>query len=63
MSVIVEPVVGSMGSWDVTWTAIQGLTLPESLYLAANWWSRPELPGRLAEAERVSRAVAERAAA
>ncbi len=42
MSVIVEPVVGNMGSWDVTWTANQG---------------------RLAEAERVSRAVAERAAA
>ncbi len=52
-----------MPAWDVTWAALQGLTLPEGLHLAANWWSRPGLPGRLAEAARVSRAVAERAAA
>ncbi|RJQ40808.1 MAG: protoporphyrinogen oxidase [Dehalococcoidia bacterium] len=47
-----------MPAWDVTWGALQGLTLPAGLHLAANWWSRPGLPGRLAEAERVARTLA-----
>lgn len=46
-----------MPAWDVTWEAVEGLTLPAGLHLAANWWSRPGLPGRLAEAERTARAL------
>ncbi|HSG09630.1 MAG TPA: protoporphyrinogen oxidase [Longimicrobiales bacterium] len=43
-----------MPAWDVSWGALEGLTLPEGLHLAANWWSRPGLPGRLADAGRVA---------
>ena len=43
-----------MPGWDVSWDAIQGLQLPEGLHIAANWWSRPGLPGRLAEARRLA---------
>ncbi len=46
-----------MPAWDVTWQALKGLELPAGLHLAANWWSRPGLPGRLAEAERTARAL------
>jgi oxygen-dependent protoporphyrinogen oxidase len=49
-----------MPAWDVSWRATQGLTLPPGLHLAANWWSRPGLPGRLAEAERVARTLTSR---
>jgi oxygen-dependent protoporphyrinogen oxidase len=47
-----------MPAWDVTWGALEGLEIPDGLHLAANWWTRPGLPGRLAEAERVARKVA-----
>jgi oxygen-dependent protoporphyrinogen oxidase len=47
-----------MPAWDVTWSALEGLTLPQGLRVAGNWWSRPGLPGRLAEAERTARALA-----
>lgn len=43
-----------MPAWDLTWRAIQGLTPPPGLHIAANWWSRPGLPGRIAEAKRVA---------
>lgn len=46
-----------MPAWDVTWGALGGLELPDGLHLAANWWSRPGLPGRLAEAERMARTL------
>lgn len=46
-----------MPAWDVTWGALGGLELPGGLHLAANWWSRPGLPGRLAEAERMARTL------
>ncbi|MDP2957734.1 MAG: protoporphyrinogen oxidase [Longimicrobiales bacterium] len=46
-----------MPAWDVTWRALKGLELPAGLHLAANWWSRPGLPGRLAEAERTARTL------
>jgi oxygen-dependent protoporphyrinogen oxidase len=44
-----------MPAWDLSWQALDGLDLPAGLHLAANWWSRPGLPGRLAEAERMAR--------
>ncbi|MHB1191442.1 MAG: protoporphyrinogen/coproporphyrinogen oxidase [Longimicrobiales bacterium] len=46
-----------MPAWDVTWRALEGLRLPAGLHLAANWWTRPGLPGRLAEAERMARVL------
>lgn len=48
-----------MPAWDVSWRALRGLQLPQGLHLAANWWSRPGLPGRLAEAERTARVLTE----
>lgn len=45
-------------AWDVTWSALRGLELPDGLHLAANWWSRPGLPGRLAEAAEVAGRIA-----
>ena len=44
-----------MPAWDVSWAALRGLEAPNGLHLAGNWWSRPGLPGRLAEAERLAR--------
>jgi len=44
-----------MPAWDLSWQSLDGLELPAGLHLAANWWSRPGLPGRLAEAERMAR--------
>lgn len=44
-----------MPAWDVTWEALGGLSLPPGLHLAGNWWSRPGLPGRMAEATRLAR--------
>jgi len=43
-----------MPGWDVSWDATQGLSLPAGLHLAANWWSRPGLPGRLTEARQMA---------
>jgi oxygen-dependent protoporphyrinogen oxidase len=45
-----------MPAWDISWRAIEGLELPAGIRIAANWWSRPGIPGRLAEA----RGLAER---
>lgn len=47
-----------MPAWDVTWSALRGLELPSGLHVAANWWSRPGVPGRLAEAGAVARRIA-----
>lgn len=44
-----------MPAWDVSWEALTGLALPPGVHLAANWWSRPGLPGRMAEATRLAR--------
>jgi oxygen-dependent protoporphyrinogen oxidase len=43
-----------MPAWDVSWRAIEGLELPEGIRIAANWWGRPGIPGRLAEARRLA---------
>jgi oxygen-dependent protoporphyrinogen oxidase len=42
-----------MPAWDASWRALQGLSLPPGLHLAANWESRPGIPGRLAQAKRL----------
>lgn len=47
-----------MPAWDLSWSALQSLEVPSGLRLAGNWWSRPGLPGRLAEAAAIARALA-----
>ncbi len=49
-----------MPAWDVSWSALRGLELPKGLHVAANWWSRPGVPGRLSEADEVARRIAGR---
>jgi oxygen-dependent protoporphyrinogen oxidase len=49
----------SMPAWDVSWRRIQGLRLPRGVHVAASWWSRPGLPGRLREAARLARALSD----
>ena len=44
-------------AWDVTWRGLRSVEIPDGITLAGNWWSRPGIPGRLAEAERVARTV------
>ena len=41
-------------AWDSSWTALDAVTLPPGLFIAANWQSRPGLPGRLAQAKRLA---------
>jgi protoporphyrinogen/coproporphyrinogen III oxidase len=41
-------------AWDVTWRGLSGVALPTGLEVAGNWWSRPGIPGRLAEADRLA---------
>jgi oxygen-dependent protoporphyrinogen oxidase len=43
-----------MPAWDVSWRALEGLQLPPGIRIAANWMSRPGIPGRLAEARRLA---------
>ncbi|MDT8342557.1 MAG: FAD-dependent oxidoreductase, partial [Longimicrobiales bacterium] len=43
-----------MPAWDVSWSALADVRLPAGLHVAANWWSRPGLPGRLTEAGRMA---------
>ena len=43
-----------MPAWDHTWAAIRDLKLPDGIHIAANWESRPGIPGRLAQAKRLA---------
>ena len=43
-----------MPAWDVSWRALEGVELPRGIRIAANWMSRPGIPGRLAEARRLA---------
>jgi protoporphyrinogen/coproporphyrinogen III oxidase len=52
-----------MPAWDRSWTALDGLQLPDHLHLAANYESRVGIPGRIARARRLAEALATRAAA
>jgi len=47
-----------MPAWDMSWRAVRGLQAPAGIHFAANWWSRPGLPGRLAEASRLAASLA-----
>jgi oxygen-dependent protoporphyrinogen oxidase len=44
-----------MPAWDRSWRSLRGVELPRGVHVAANWWSRPGVVGRLAEAERLAR--------
>ena len=43
-----------MPAWDRSWAQLSGMRLPAGLTVAANWESRPGLPGRLAQAKRLA---------
>lgn len=47
-----------MPAWDRSWLALEGMELPPGLHLAANWESRPGLPGRLSQARRLAERLA-----
>ncbi|MEQ9399304.1 MAG: protoporphyrinogen oxidase [Longimicrobiales bacterium] len=47
-----------MPAWDRTWRGLHDVPMPPGLHVAANWWSRPGLAGRLAEAESLARRLA-----
>lgn len=47
-----------MPAWDNSWEALTGIEIPQGIDMAGNWWSRPGLPGRLAEAARLARKLA-----
>ncbi len=49
-----------MPAWDASWSALRGLDLPPGLVVAANWQSRPGMPGRLAQAERLAEELSTR---
>ncbi len=42
-----------MPAWDGSWAALERVELPRGVHLAANWESRPGIPGRLAQAKRL----------
>ncbi len=46
-----------MPAWDRSWQALHGWSPPEGVHICANWWSRPGITGRLAEARRVAAAL------
>lgn len=41
-------------SWDRSWVALDGITLPEGIHLASNYESRVGIPGRLARARELA---------
>lgn len=45
-------------SWDRSWEALDGLTLPFGVHLASGYTGRPGVPGRLAEAEELAETIA-----
>jgi oxygen-dependent protoporphyrinogen oxidase len=46
-----------MPAWDLTWRAVRKLSLPEGIFVAANWLARPGIPGRLGQARRLARTL------
>jgi protoporphyrinogen/coproporphyrinogen III oxidase len=44
----------AMPAWDRSWRELRGLRLPRGLHIAANWESRPGMPGRLLQAKRLA---------
>jgi protoporphyrinogen/coproporphyrinogen III oxidase len=47
-----------MPAWDRSWAALRGIQVPPGLHLAANWESRPGMPGRLLQARRLAEQLA-----
>ena len=41
-------------SWDRSWLALDGMTLPQGIHLASNYESRVGIPGRLARARELA---------
>jgi oxygen-dependent protoporphyrinogen oxidase len=48
----------AMPAWDMSWGSLSSWHLPPGLHVAASWWSRPGIPGRLAEARRLAETLA-----
>ena len=48
----------SLPAWDRSWTALDDLTLPTGIHLAANYESRVGLPGRIARAAKLAETLA-----
>jgi oxygen-dependent protoporphyrinogen oxidase len=49
-----------MPAWDASWRALGGWRLPDGLHVAANWKTRPGIPGRLVEARRMAETLSGR---
>ena len=47
-----------MPAWDRSWAALDGIEPLPGIHLAANWESRPGLPGRLAQTRRLAERLA-----
>lgn len=45
---------GRMPAWDRSWSALDRVEMPQGIHLAANWESRPGIPGRFAQARRLA---------
>ena len=43
-----------MPAWDRSWASVSRAIPPPGIRFAANWESRPGIPGRLAQAERLA---------
>jgi protoporphyrinogen/coproporphyrinogen III oxidase len=49
----------AMPAWDRSWSALEEMgPLPEGLVIAANWESRPGIPGRIAQTLRLAKRLA-----
>jgi oxygen-dependent protoporphyrinogen oxidase len=48
----------AMPAWDDSWRNTRNLQLPDGLFLAANWESRPGIIGRLDQARRLAALLA-----
>jgi oxygen-dependent protoporphyrinogen oxidase len=43
-----------MPAWDSSWKGMIGMALPDGIRIAANWESRPGMPGRLGQAAQLA---------
>ncbi|MDZ7687174.1 MAG: protoporphyrinogen oxidase [Halobacteriales archaeon] len=49
--------VPGMPAYDVSWTATDGIDLPEGVHLCTNFVERPGIPGRIRHARRVASSI------
>jgi protoporphyrinogen/coproporphyrinogen III oxidase len=47
-----------MPAWDSSWEGMIGMVLPDGIQIAANWESRPGMPGRLGQAAQIAASLA-----